>query len=73
MTPRSPLKGFLRSLLSGIPRNESATGEDLFHLARPSGQSIVILNANGRTQINGEERSDIEVKVCKQAWAESAA
>jgi hypothetical protein len=66
------LSGFLRSLLSGIPWSESAVGEDLFTLARPRGKSIAVLNANGRTQINGEDRNNIEVKVLKQARAESA-
>jgi hypothetical protein len=66
------LSGFLRSLLSGIPWSESAEAEELFTLARPRGKSIAVLNANGRTQISGEDRKDIEVKVLKQARAESA-
>ena len=64
--------GFLRSLLSGIPWSERATGEERIVLAAPASHHLRIHNVNGRTCVIGEEREDIEVVVAKTARAESA-
>ena len=62
---------FLRSLLAGIPWSDRAEREETIALETPTGGSIKIYNANGRTRVIGEDRSDIEVNVVKQARAES--
>jgi hypothetical protein len=64
--------GFLRSLLSGIPWSERATGEERIVLGAPASHYLRVHNTNGRTCVIGEERSDIEVIVAKTARAESA-
>jgi DUF4097 and DUF4098 domain-containing protein YvlB len=64
--------GFLRSLLPGIPWSERAEGEETLQLERPPGGIFRLHNANGRTRVCGEDRSDIEVRVAKTARAESA-
>lgn len=64
------LGGFLRGLVSGIPWSEAAEGEETLRLEIPSKNAVHIHNANGRTAIIGEERSDIEVTAIKQARAE---
>ena len=64
--------GFLRSLLSGIPWSERATGEERIGLAAPASHPVRVHNTNGRTRVIGEERSDIEMIVAKTARAESA-
>jgi hypothetical protein len=66
------LTGFIRSLLAGIPWSEHAEGEEELHLEPPSGGIFRLHNANGRTRVCGEDRSDIEVRVAKTARAESA-
>jgi DUF4097 and DUF4098 domain-containing protein YvlB len=63
--------GFLRSLLHGIPWSESAHAEFTFTLDPPEGRHMEVHNANGRTQVVGEERSDIEIDVEKHARAET--
>jgi DUF4097 and DUF4098 domain-containing protein YvlB len=66
------LTDFLRSLLSGIPWSERAEGEEELHLEPPAGGILRLHNANGKTRVCGEDRSDIEVRVAKSARAESA-
>ena len=68
----SGLTGFLRSLLSGIPWSESARAEQTIHLSSPPGARLSIHNANGKTQVLGEDRDDIEIVVGKHARAESS-
>ena len=65
------LGGFFRSLLHGIPWSESAHTEFTFTLAPPEGRHLQIHNANGKTQVVGEERNDIEIFVDKHARAET--
>lgn len=64
---------FLRSLLSGIPWSERAEASETVRLDAPSAGPLRIDNANGRTRVVGEDRSDIEVELCKVARAESQA
>jgi len=63
--------GFLRTLLSGIPWSERAEGDAELHLAAPSGGTLRVDNANGRTQVTGEDRKDIWIEIHKSARAES--
>jgi len=65
------LTGFLRSLLSGIPWSETAEGEQELHFRPPPGGLFRLHNANGRTRVIGEDRSDISVHLVKKARAES--
>jgi hypothetical protein len=65
------LTGFLRSLLAGIPWSETAEGEQELHFRPPPGGLLRLHNANGRTRVVGEDRTDIEVHVAKKARAES--
>ncbi len=63
---------FLRSLLAGVPWSEHAEREDLLRLPRPASGVIRIHNANGKTRLVGEERSDIELLAHRNARAESS-
>jgi len=65
------LGGFLRSLLSGLPWSDRAEQEEALSLARPASGKLKIENANGKTAVIGEERDDLDVRVCKTARAES--
>jgi len=65
------LGGFLRSLLSGLPWSDRAEAEESFTLAAPRAGKIKVENANGKTSVTGEDRSDVEVRVVKTARAES--
>jgi DUF4097 and DUF4098 domain-containing protein YvlB len=67
------LGGLLRSLMAGIPWSESAEGEEVLELPVPSGAAVLIHNANGRSEIIGEERENIEVRAQKLTRAESKA
>jgi hypothetical protein len=68
---RGGLTGFLRSLLAGIPWSETAEGEQELRFRPPPGGVFRLHNANGRTRVIGEDRSDIEVHIVKKARAES--
>lgn len=63
---------FVRSLLAGVPWSEHAEREDLLRLPRPGSGVIRIHNANGKTRLVGEERSDIELLAHRNARAESS-
>lgn len=65
--------GLLRSLLAGIPWSDHAEVVETITLAAPRSGVLRIDNANGKTAILGEDRSDIEVRLQKQARAESQA
>jgi len=65
------LGGFLRSLLSGLPWSDRAEAEESFTLPPPGSGKIKIENANGKTAVIGEDRSDVTVRVVKTARAES--
>jgi DUF4097 and DUF4098 domain-containing protein YvlB len=68
--PSSRLGGFLRSLLHGIPWRERAELEETRMLPAPRG-SLAIENENGRTQVIGEERGDVALKITRAARGES--
>ena len=63
------VSGFLRSLFAGIPFSERAEGEEELLLDPPPGGSLRVDNANGRTQVHGEDREDIRIEVHKTARA----
>ena len=63
---------FVRSLLAGVPWAEHAEREDVLVLPRPRSGVFRIHNANGRTRLVGEERSDIEVVAERNTRAESS-
>jgi len=71
-TSSSGFTGFVRSLLAGIPWSEHAEGVEELHFETPAGGILRLHNANGRTCVCGEDRSDIEVKITKTARAESS-
>jgi DUF4097 and DUF4098 domain-containing protein YvlB len=62
---------FLHSLLAGIPWSERAEAEETCSLPVPRRGLLRIDNPHGRTHVVGEERSDLEVRACKVARAES--
>jgi hypothetical protein len=62
---------FLRSLVSGLPWSERAECSETVHVDPPPSGVLRIDNANGHTRLIGEERSDVEVVLCKMARAES--
>jgi len=64
--------GFVRSLLAGIPWSEHAEGVEELRFETPGHRVLRLHNANGRTRVIGEDRSDIEVVVSKTARAESS-
>lgn len=68
--PTTKLGGLIRSLMAGIPWSECAEGQEISKFEVPSGNVVHIHNANGKTQIIGEDREDIEVHACKQSRAE---
>lgn len=65
------VRNLIKSLLAGVPWSEKAETEEVIRLAAPPGARLRIHNANGKTQISGEERSDIEIRAHKVARAES--
>jgi DUF4097 and DUF4098 domain-containing protein YvlB len=65
--------GFLRSLLAGVPWSERAECTETLRFESPSSSMLRIHNANGRTRVVGEDRTDIEVRCRKVARAESNA
>lgn len=65
--------GFLRSLLAGVPWSERAQQEETLNLESPGSGVFRVHNANGRTRVIGEERTDIGVLARKVARAESQA
>ena len=62
---------FLRSLVSGIPWCEAVHDEEILELEAPSNGKLKIYNANGRTRVTGSDRESIEVRIDKQARAET--
>jgi hypothetical protein len=62
--------GFLRSLLHGIPWRERSELEETRMLPAPRG-GLAIENENGRTQVIGEEREDIALRIVRAARGES--
>jgi hypothetical protein len=68
---RGGLGRFIETLLAGIPWSERAEETETVHLPRPPGGTLRIDNANGRTRIVGEDRTDLEIQLKKAARAES--
>jgi len=68
---RRGLSGFLRTLLAGIPWSERVECTDTLRFDSPTGQALRVHNSNGKTRVTGEDRTDIEVRACKCARAES--
>lgn len=64
------LGGFLRSLLQGIPWRERAELEETLMFPAPRA-GLTIENENGRTQVVGEDRADIALRVVRAARGES--
>ncbi|HJO25228.1 MAG: DUF4097 family beta strand repeat-containing protein [Myxococcota bacterium] len=62
---------FLRNLLEGMPWSERAESEETRCLAAPSSGLIRVHNANGRTCVIGEDRTDVQIQAQKVARAES--
>lgn len=67
----SRLGGFLRSLLRGIPWRERAELEETMMLPAPK-NGLSVDNENGRTQVIGEDRADIALKITRAARGETA-
>lgn len=63
--------GFLRSLLHGIPWSERAEGRIQLKLDPPRSGELRVDNSNGRTEVLGEDRDDIEVRALTFARAET--
>jgi DUF4097 and DUF4098 domain-containing protein YvlB len=62
--------GLLRSFFSKIPWHESICREETVRVAAPRGGAISIHNANGKTRVIGEDRTDIEIAVSKNVSAD---
>ena len=69
--PRGGFGGFLRSLLEGIPWRERAELDETLILPAPA-VGLSIENENGRTQVIGEERTDVALRIVRAARGESA-
>lgn len=65
------LSHFLRSLLSGIPWSERASEEFELRFEAPAAGIVELHNANGKTRVIGEDRTDVELRGLKNARAES--
>jgi hypothetical protein len=62
--------GLLRSLFSRMPWTESASRDETICVDAPRGRALSIYNANGKTRVVGEDRSDIEIRVHKSVRAD---
>lgn len=69
--PHRGFAGLLRSLLDGIPWSDRAELEETVRIDAAMGGVFRVHNANGRIQISGEDRTDIQVTALKAARAES--
>ena len=65
------LGGLLRSILAGVPWSEREEATETRSFEAPRGGAIKVDNANGKTRVIGEDRTDIEVTFRKVARAES--
>ena len=68
---RHGIGSFLRSLFEGVPWSDRAESEETRCLAAPSSGLIRVHNANGRTSVVGEDRTDVAIRAQKVARAES--
>jgi HSP20 family molecular chaperone IbpA len=62
--------GLLRSLFTRMPWEERASHEEILVVPAPSGRSVRVHNANGKTRVVGEDRDDIEIRVHKSVRAD---
>ncbi|MBW2500573.1 MAG: DUF4097 family beta strand repeat protein [Deltaproteobacteria bacterium] len=69
-SPGPGFGGLLRSLFSRIPWTESCSREEETTVPAPSGNAVSIYNANGKTRVTGEDRSDILIRVHKSVRAD---
>jgi DUF4097 and DUF4098 domain-containing protein YvlB len=70
--PQDGPSGLPKHLLDGIRWSDRAEAVETLHIDAPIGGAIRVRNANGRTRISGDDRSDIEVTAHKAARAESS-
>lgn len=63
--------GLLRGLLDGIPWSDRADAEETVRVEAFPGSLFRVQNANGRIQICGEDRADIQITAHKTVRAES--
>lgn len=64
---------FVRSLLAGIPWSDRAEALETVRFEAPRSGVLRLDNANGKTRVIGEDRTDVEVRMQKIARAESEA
>lgn len=62
--------GLLRSLFERMPWRETASSEESLIVPAPAGCSVRVHNANGKTRVVGEDRTDIEIRVQKSVHAD---
>lgn len=62
--------GLLRTLFSKMPWGEQVTHEECLTVPCPVGHAVKIYNANGKTRVLGEDRDDIEIRICKSIHAD---
>jgi DUF4097 and DUF4098 domain-containing protein YvlB len=62
--------GILRSFFSKIPWHESASRDESIRVPAPADGTINIHNANGKTRVVGEDRTDVEIRVHKSVSAD---
>ncbi len=62
--------GLLRSLFSKIQWGERTTHEEILVVPAPAGRAITIYNANGKTRVIGEDREDVQIRICKSVRAD---
>jgi len=62
--------GILRSFFSKIPWHESASRDESIRVPAPADGTINIHNANGKTRVVGEDRTDVEIRVHKSISAD---
>jgi DUF4097 and DUF4098 domain-containing protein YvlB len=62
--------GLLRSLFSKMQWGERSTQEEILVVPSPASRAIRIHNANGKTRVTGEDRSDIEIRIHKSVRAD---
>lgn len=69
--PSAGFGGFLRRILSGIPWSEGASREDVFEYKIPRHVSLRIQSSNGKIDVRGEDRDDVQLIAQKRTRAES--
>lgn len=62
--------GLLRTIFSRIPWAEQLSEEEVIVVPAPSGQTLSVRNANGKTRVRGEDRDDVEIRITKSVRAD---